>query len=194
MKKILFFRPLMSLGGTEMGMLGLIKNLKGYDIYLGYSDDGSDKNLLNRYKEYAKVVNIRDLNVEFDIVVIATNRYHTIPELANIKRKRTILWVHYLMKIDTSVFTKKDEIEQLDKIVVVSKTAANDLLKLFPYLKGKIQIIYNVIDSQNIIDKSMEKVELDFSHDLNLVTTARICEEKGFPRMAYLAKLLKEKN
>ena len=64
MKKIMFFRPLYSLGGTEIAMLNLIKKLEGYDLYIGYSDETSDKHLLDRFAEYAEIVN---LNNKIDI-------------------------------------------------------------------------------------------------------------------------------
>ena len=43
MKKLMFFRPLYSLGGTEIAMLNLVKKLEGYEIYIGYSDETSNK-------------------------------------------------------------------------------------------------------------------------------------------------------
>ena len=54
MKKIMFFRPLFYMGGTEMAILSLVRNLKGYEIYIGYTDETSDVDLLNQYKPYAK--------------------------------------------------------------------------------------------------------------------------------------------
>ena len=100
MKKILLFRPLMALGGTEIAMLSLIKNLKNYEIYLAYVDDTSDQKLLDRFRKYATVGKVADFDFQFDTLIIATNRYHTFDEIKQIKRKQTILWVHYFFKCE----------------------------------------------------------------------------------------------
>lgn len=184
----------MALGGTEIAMLSLIKNLKNYEIYLAYVDDTSDQKLLDRFRIYATVGKVDDFNFEFDTLIIATNRYHTFDEIKQIKRKQTILWVHYFFKLETSVFNDKKEIDALDKIVVVSKTAANKLITKYPYLKSKVLTIYNVIEQEEIRKKALEPIDIQFQSCLNLVTTSRICKEKGFPRMAYLANILKNKN
>lgn len=184
----------MALGGTEIAMLSLIKNLKNYEVYLAYVDNTSDPKLLDRFRKYATVGKVSDFNFQFDTLIIATNRYHTFDEIKQIKRKQTILWVHYFFKLETSVFNDKKEIEALDKIVVVSKTAANKLITKYPYLKSKVLTIYNVIEQEEIRKKALEPINIKFQSCLNLVTTARICKEKGFPRMAYLANILKSKN
>ena len=106
MKKILLFRPLMALGGTEIAMLSLIKNLKNYEIYLAYVDDTSDQKLLDRFRKYATVGKVADFDFQFDTLIIATNRYHTFDEIKQIKRKErlkylsflVLLFVKYLMK------------------------------------------------------------------------------------------------
>ena len=171
MKKILFFRPLMALGGTEIAMLSLIKNLKNYEIYLAYVDDTSDQKLLDRFRKYAKVGKVADFDFQFDTLIIATNRYHTFDEIKQIKRKQTILWVHYFFKLETSVFNDREEIAALDKIVVVSKTAANKLITKYPYLKSKVLTIYNVIEQEEIRKKALEPIDIQFQSCLNLVTT-----------------------
>ena len=63
MKKVMIFRPLISLGGTEIAMLNLVKYLKGYEIeannpngicaltYLGVSLGGG-KAVNGRIKNY----------------------------------------------------------------------------------------------------------------------------------------------
>ena len=61
MKKLMFFRPLYSLGGTEIAMLNLVKKLEGYELYIGYTDETSDKHLLDRFAEYAEVINLNDV-------------------------------------------------------------------------------------------------------------------------------------
>jgi len=197
MKKIMFFRSLISLGGTEIAILNLIKRLdkNAYDIYIGYDDETSSKDLLNRYREYAKVVNVKDgIDIEFDAFIVCTTRYHLLPSVALIKRKKTILWVHYLMKQETSALRIPEEANKLDYIISVSKTLTKRLENMYPYLKGKIKTIYNVLNDIEIKTQSNEPIKLELSNTLNLVTVARVCKAKGYERMLYLAKYLKDAN
>ena len=193
MKKIMIFRPLISLGGTEIAMLNLVKYLKGYELYIGYTEDTSDNSLLDEFRKYAEVINITNKpNIKFDILISATTRYHTIKEFQELEYDKKYLWFHYFLKLNTSVFSDLEEVKKLDGIITVSETCTKKLAGLFPTIKDKIIPIYNIIDTESIINKSNIPKDLELSSELNLATTARIAAEKGFPRMAVLAKYLHE--
>lgn len=195
MKKIMFFRPLYSLGGTEIAILNLVKQLKGFDIYIGYSDTTSDKHLLERFAEYATIINLNDVkNFEIDTFITCSAHYNLVEAVNNIKAKRTILWVHHLVNIETTVLADDEETAKLDYVITVSNTTANKLKKLFPKIAKKILAIYNVINDQEIKESAEIPIELSLSNELNLVTVSRVCKEKGFERMLHLVKSLKEKN
>lgn len=197
MKKIMFFRSLISLGGTEIAILNLIKRLdkQKYEIYIGYDDETSSTDLLDRFREYAKVVNVKDgIDIEFDSFIVCTTRFHLLPSVSLIKRKKTILWVHYLMKQETSALRIIKEVEKLDYIISVSQTLTRKLEGMYPYLKGKIRTVYNVLNDDEIKSQSNEHIKLELSNTLNLVTVARVCKAKGYERMLYLAKYLNEAN
>lgn len=197
MKKIMFFRSLISLGGTEIAILNLIKKLdkNKYDIYIGYDDSTSQAELLDRFREVATVIDVSNgCDIEFDDFIVCTTRFHLLPSVGLIKRKKTILWVHYLMKQETSALRIPSEVEKLDYIISVSKTLTKKLENMYPYLKNKIVTLYNVINDNEIKEKSNVPIQLDLSKTLNLVTVARVCKDKGYERMLYLAKYLKEAN
>lgn len=191
MKKIMFFRPLFYMGGTEMAILNLVKKLKGFKIYIGYCDITSDKELLSRFEEYAKVININEIDkIEVDVFIPCSAHYLLTESINRIKRDKTILWIHHLVNLDTSVLSENTE--DLDCIISVSKTITRKLRDLYPKLSSKIHTIYNIIDEEEIIRQSLEPKELNLSKTLNLVTVARVCKEKGFDRMLHLAKCLKK--
>ena len=195
MRKIMFFRQLIYTGGTEIGMLNLIKNLKGFDIYVGYGDDTSDKDLLNEFGKYAHVININDdIDVEFDILILCTTKFYQIDRLDYIKRKKDILWLHFLSKKPEFTPLVKKRFDKLDSIVSVSKTLTNVLCDMYPEYKNKIKTIYNVLDNDKIINNSKVDIDLNLSNTLNLVTVARVSHAKGFDRMLHLANILKESN
>lgn len=195
MKKIMFFRSLFYIGGTEKAILDLIKKLRGFEIYIGYTDDNSDENTLDELSKYAKVVNINKEKVEkMDVVVACSLHYHLEKEFLNIKTDRMILWIHHLINFSNSAIMDENEYNRIDKIVVVSKTIKDKVVSLLPKVKNKIITVYNVIDSLEIIQKSLEPISLNLSNELNLVTVSRVCEAKGFERMLILSKALKKAN
>ena len=197
MKKIMFFRPLYSLGGTEIAMLNLVTKLKEYKIYIGYSDETSDQHLLDRFTKYAEVVNLNEIeSINVDTFITCSAHYNLVEAVKKVHAEKTILWIHHLVNVETTVLARKEETDKLDSVITVSNTTAKTLKEVFPNLKNKIKAIYNIIDEdeiKNSADKPLKK-KLKLSNELNLVTVSRVCKEKGFERMIHLAKFLREKN
>ena len=197
MKKIMFFRPLYSLGGTEIAMLNLVTKLKGYKIYIGYSDETSDQHLLDRFTKCAEVVNLNEIeSINVDTFITCSAHYNLVEAVKKVHAEKTIFWIHHLVNVETTVLARKEETDKLDSVITVSNTTAKTLKEVFPNLKNKIKAIYNIIDEdeiKNSADKPLKK-KLKLSNELNLVTVSRVCKEKGFERMIHLAKFLREKN
>lgn len=192
MKKIMFFFPLIYIGGTETALLSLIKKLKGYDVYVGYANDNSDKGMLYELAKYAKVVNVeKEESIEVDYLISCSMRFHLYDIVNKIKRKKTILWVHQVVNLTDSILNSAAR-DMVDCVVTVSKTICQQLENTFSDLKSKVKTIYNVIDRDSVIEKAKNNYELELSKQLNLVTVARVCKDKGFSRMLVLAKELKE--
>ena len=195
MKKIMFFRPMFYIGGTEIAILSLVKKLKGYEILIGYTDDSSDEETLKKYEKYAKVVKIeKDFKMEVDTLVLCSP-YKSVLEINDqIIRNKTILWFHHFGKRESSIFMDDSMYKIVDEIVVVSETCKDIILKqdYGNRVKDKIKVIYNIIDVEDIINKSNEKIKIDIKHELSLVSVGRVCYEKGFERQLKLAKLLKK--
>ena len=197
MKKIMFFRPLFYMGGTEIAILSLIKNLKDYEIFIGYTDDTSDSELLKRYEKYAKVVKIEENSkIEIDTLVLCSP-YKSVLEInEKITRNKTILWFHHFGSRESSIFNDDLTYKIIDEIIVVSETCKKIMLKqdYGEKVKDKLKVCYNIVDVEDIINKSNEPINIDINHELKLVSVGRVCYEKGFERQLNLAKLLKEHN
>ena len=192
MKKIMFFFPLFYIGGTETALLSLVKKLKGYDVYVGYANENSDKGMLEEFSKYTKVVNVeKEESIEVDYLVSCSMRFHLYDIVNKIKRKKTILWVHQVVNLTDSILNSAAR-NTLDCVVTVSKTICQQLENSFSDLKSKVKTIYNVIDKDSVLDKAKDNYKLDLSKQLNLVTVARVCKDKGFSRMLVLAKDLKD--
>lgn len=66
--------------------------------------------------------------------------------------------------------------------------------QLFPLLKDKTMVFYNVINYQMIISSSKQNVKLPYKQDkINLLTVGRLTEQKGIDIAIRAAKILKEK-
>ena len=88
----MFFRPLYYIGGTEIATLNLIKKLKGYEIYIGYTDETSSEKILNDFKEYATIVNLNEpCDIEFDYFISCSGHFHLVEQIKKVKRKKTLL-------------------------------------------------------------------------------------------------------
>ena len=83
-----------------------------------------------------------------------------------------------------------------DEIVTVSETSRKIILDqdYENKIDKKINVIYNIIDTEEIIDKSEIEKKIELSDQLNLVSVGRVCYEKGFKRQLELARLLKKNN
>lgn len=202
MIKVMFFRPLYYMGGTEIAILNLIRNLnkEKYIIYIGYSDDTSDKNLLARLSKYASnVVNVVKERVDVDILVNCSPYSSTIPLLNYIDYNKLYLWFHHFGSPEKSIFNNIEHISKIDKIIAVSEATKTTMLNqpYSKYIKSKVSVIYNILDQEYFLKKANQPItcsNIDFSNELNLITISRLAREKGFTRKLLIAQELRKRN
>lgn len=107
---------------------------------------------------------------------------------------KKIGWIHIDM---TEKKPQKQEVkyyEQFDTIVTISERCKDAFLKVFPTTKNKVQILENIVVSEEVISKSREEVCIHWdTKKLQLVSVGRLDYQKGFDIGAKAAKLLKEK-
>lgn len=199
MKKVMFYHPSYYLGGTEIAILSLAKQLKNVEIYIGYSMEDSDEGVLQRYRDCnAKVVNIRkDKNIEVDTLVICSPYIGIYDECEKISRSSTYLWLHYTGDFTNRILESDEYINKIDKVIAVSDNSKDIILRRYNkvLIQDKLEVIYNVVDAKEILDKSEEEQQIDIklAKDLNIVSVSRLCKEKGFARKLKLAEILKAK-
>lgn len=198
MKKIMFFRPMLYMGGTEIAILNLLKKINGteeLEFYVGYSDDTSDQRLLEKFSRYAKTVNVVNEKIDIDILINCSPYKSSIEKFSNVNYKKVFLWFHHFGKSEESIFNDIEHLKKLDKIIVVSETQKKIMLQqsYSQYIYDKIEVIYNILNTDEIKIKSLEPVDLDFSSPLNIITISRLSPDKGFYRKLVLGKLLKER-
>lgn len=186
----------MYMGGTEIAILNLIRVLDKtkFDIYIGYTDDTSDKELLKRMSKYAKIINIRENSASVDVMVNCSPYKSATEYFNNVKFKRMHLWFHHFGGRDESIFNDENYINSLDKIIAVSAATKNTMLKqeYAEKIQGKVDVIYNILDKDILLKKAEEECVIDKGCGLNLITISRLSKEKGFQRkLALVEELVK---
>ena len=198
MTKVMFFRPMMYMGGTEIAILNLIRVLdkNKFDIYIGYTDNTSNKELLDRMAKYATIVNIKDNKVDIDVLVNCSPYRSAIQYFSNVNYKKMYLWFHHFGGSDESIFNDEEYVKSLDKVITVSEATKNIMLKQYyaPIIQGKVDVIYNILDKPILLKKSQEEYELEKAKDLNLITICRLSLDKGFGRKLYIVDELIKRN
>lgn len=147
------------------------------------------KLLLTRKMIYSK--NIKSQNYDTEIAFLEgpiTRLFAT--KNSNVKK---IAWVHndiaqvfgnsakakLKMWYDKKVYTK------YDNIVFVSKDNLEQFKNLYGNIsENKLKLVYNYIDADNVIEKSNEKLDIEFEQrKLNVVTVARLTKQKAIDRL-----------
>jgi len=198
MKKVMFFRPMLYMGGTEIAILNLLKvlhNSSKYEFYIGYSDETSDERLLKKFSKYSTVINVDKNSIDVDIFINCSPYKSSIDKARKVTCKKSFLWFHHFGKSEESIFNNIKYLKSLDKVIAVSKTQKKIMLeqRYNPYIYDKIKVIHNILNTEEIKEKSLEPIDLEFSKTLNIVTVSRLSPDKGFYRKLELAKLIKEK-
>ncbi len=150
-----------------------------------------------------------DYDVEVAFLEGAITRLFTVKnKKANIKAKK-IVWVHNdISKVFGTGF--KSRIKKIvdkkiygkyDKIVFVSNDNLNKFNQVYKEIRNKDlelvkkDVAYNYVNSNEIIEKSKEKVEIEFDKEyINFITVARLVNQKGYDRLIKAVKEVKNSN
>ncbi len=113
-------------------------------------------------------------------------------------RTKLISWIHieqnslkYASKCFRSQKEAIDCYNKFDKIVCVSETIKADFNRIFN-LNKPIEVVYNVVESEKIIENSKEKIE-DVTFDkekVNIISVAKLMQTKGYDRLVNVTKRL----
>ncbi len=85
--------------------------------------------------------------------------------------------------------------QKFNKTIAVSDTVRKDFLSIFP-LRTPVEVLYNTNETVEILKKSTESVEtgLFSTEEIKLVGVGKLLLNKGFDRMARIAKRLRDEN
>ncbi|WP_078433515.1 glycosyltransferase [Metabacillus halosaccharovorans] len=137
------------------------------------------------------------LEKEYDVAIGYLEKSSIYFVVDRVKSKKKIGWIHTNYansgmdnRYDTPYF------KQLDNIVTVSQECANALKDNFPTLTNKIKVIFNIISPKVIKTLSKEDIQDSYLFEegyINIVTVARLSEEKGIDQAIKSCKILVNK-
>ena len=145
------------------------KIIKEYDFAIAYSQPSGKNNIRSDCNEFI---------------------------LSCIKAKKIITWIHCDLE-NVKLFDDEyylNQYKKFDNIITVSKTEKEYIEKKYTDLYGKIKVIYNFYNIDNIVKLSNEDTNIKKITKFKIITVARISEEKGIDRICNIIKELKEIN
>lgn len=113
----------------------------------------------------------------YDIAISSAEFFCNNYVALNTNAKQKIGWIHPdYESLNVDVGFDRKTLDLLDQIVTVSTDCKNALLRKIPDYENKVLMIENILDYENIIERSKDQVK-DFDNNftgLNIVTVCRI--------------------
>lgn len=215
MKKIIFFGYTLEVGGAEKVLCDYINILKDkYKIDLCLL-----QNIGEFKKDIPKSVNIIELRKgnltyipfryfsfwrryvinkivkkgNYD-VAIGFLEGRSATWVADINKDiKKIAFIHNdVNKFDIGISEKEilDTYNKIDKIITVSEVAKESFCKKYNFKKENVQVLYNLIDEKNILEKSKENIEKN--EVFTFVNVGKMRKQKRQDRLVEIARDLKK--
>lgn len=187
-----------------------VDEIKQHCHYQYMLDDSANLNPLQRikyridykfiYNQPPEIVYRKYINDEYDIEVAFIEGFATkfIAASSN-SRSKKIAWVHTDMRANnyasycfTSKVTHIAAYKNYDRINCVSNNVAEVFRGMF-FDDNRVVVQYNPVDSDEVVAKGFESIDLLPNPHLQLGTIGRLEQQKGFLRLVeILGKLYKE--
>lgn len=119
---------------------------------------------------------------------------------SNNPKSKKIAWIHMdVTQVDWPIPEYKTEegkkkfYEPFDEIICVSNECKEKFIQIFGQ-ENKCKVIYNPILKEEVIQKSLEKLDSPFSQNyLNCIAIGRLVHEKGYDRLLEVHRILIKK-
>lgn len=162
-----------------------------YNIYMSVERYVLKKNFVKNLKEIQKV----DVLIDFDSGLTKLDK-----ETKGLKK---IAWTHNslpnLLKKEKKIKKRGIRLNNYDKIVTICREMKEETENIYPYLKDKIEYIYNPFDFERIEKEAESAVELtkeekELLNDRYILSVSRIDKtQKDYPTLIKAYKLLKKR-
>lgn len=201
-EKMIIYMPKLSIGGMEKALVNLINyaklndkyDLTLYLIYKGnsnYLDDlPSNINLVVAWKYNWNILGkfiagiklifrlVSQVFIEYDISISYSYQHPILLRLTRTASKNSIVYIHSnitqaVEESELKKIIKKRKYEEFKKIICVSNDAKKALERVIPK-KTNIFVVNNIIDGENILEKSQEKIN-DFVFKKDTIYFINVC-------------------
>ena len=194
MYDIVFFYSSINRGGSELALLRYLKNTKkqiNKNIILTYFKDTSDINMINEFKEIIEVKKLKEgesikTKTAINCMISTTENGFFNKILA----EKYILWV----QVNPKIYSNYKDFDKYDSFLTTSNFIKNLVLE-YNGIKGKTIYLANpIVDTKDVLEKSKEQQDILKDTDNNIITIARVTNEKGYDYIIEVAKRLKLRN
>lgn len=221
MIKILFFIPSLSGGGAEKVLCNLVNHMDQdqFDITVQTIEEGQPEKYLNQGIRYRSISHCRTglgkklfsywfrllaelkliypfyIKDDYDIEVAYLECDATKVMAASTNKKALKLaWVHCDLEKNDGVAENaarvKKYYDKYDRAICVSEDARNGYVALFGE-KPESEVLYNVIDDEEILTKAEESMPAGFQkHRFTIVSVGRLTPQKNYIRLLKTHKKL----
>ena len=110
------------------------------------------------------------------------------------KCKKRVAWIHGEISFDKDKCARLQKYyQQVDHFFFVSNPTRDSFAKVFPCCQGKATVYYNPINKQEIIEQSLEIMDMEYDPSyFNILTVGRLSNEKGQTMAPEIVALLKQ--
>lgn len=146
------------------------------------------------YKSHGKI--LEDFNEKYDVAIAYSQGIPTYFVADKINADKKIAWIN--CDYETTMYDKEyDEnfYSKFDKIIAVSKSIRESIVRLNKEYEKKIEVILDIVDPNLIEEMADEEKVFEDKSTINILTVARlVIVHKGYDIAIKAAKLLKDNN
>lgn len=170
---------------------------RAFRLLSGFVPYQMSNNIIYYYKAVFNGLRVTGLKNHYDIAISYTSliSYLTYTVLNYVSAEKYFGWIHF--DVNRLIIEKKSFLklhEKMSKIYVVSESGRKAFCNMFPTLSSRCFVRYNILNKDDIIQKSKAAADITPSDELiTIVTVARLSYEKGIDlAIDAAAELMKE--
>jgi len=132
-------------------------------------------------------------SAKYDAVVAWTECEPT-TFVSHIPHSNKVAWVHCDYALGNHTEEENAAYKRLNRIICVSNACKTVFLSFFPELEKRVVVLYNILDTKSIIEKSKEPIN-DFHKRegcFTIISYGRIASSKRFPYIPGFAKIVRD--
>ncbi|MEH7495906.1 hypothetical protein V7177_27140, partial [Neobacillus niacini] len=139
------------------------------------------KTVFDQEMYHSKMLQNEEIEYDLAIAYHVPDSFPVVYVINKIKAKRKVAWIHMdVSRSKKSLQLYKAYYEKYDKIFCVSQYALNKFNEVFPNLKNRASVFYNILDNRKIelLSNNGASYKENFN-GIRILTIGRLSAEKG---------------